>query len=157
MNEKPFFPDIFKEKLDKCDDIEDPGTQRDCKIKVLEDAVLKIGEHQKPVSWWLEVIAEGTKPLFENVNKRIGDLNETVNGVMNSNVTIRETVGEILQKMATKEDLKKTATKEDLDTKFNSLKVQMGKIRKEMATKEDVKQDIEKGNKEIMDYLRRNL
>ncbi|MHA1439284.1 MAG: hypothetical protein ACTSPD_17065 [Promethearchaeota archaeon] len=117
-SEKPFFPEIFEEKMRKCDEIEDVQHRRDCKIDILEDAVKKIGANQKPVQWWLEVIAEGTKPLFDELRKEMATKKD-------------------LELMATKKDLELMATKEDLNVKFNALDVRLGTMREDLKTFKD--------------------
>ena len=108
-SERPFFPDIFVEKMRKCDGIEDPEKRRDCKITILEDAVMKIGENQKPVSWWLEVIGEGTKPLFNEIKEEMG--------VKFNSLDVR--LGKMRSEMVTKDDLK--GVKDDLKDDIKKL------------------------------------
>ena len=47
----------------------------------------KIGTNQKPVQWWLEVIAEGTKPLFDEIRNEMAtkeDLEQFKNDILNA-------------------------------------------------------------------------
>jgi len=125
-SEKPFFPDIFKEKMRSCDDIEDADMRRDCKITILEDAVQKIGTNQKPVQWWLEVIAEGTKPLFDEIRNEMAtkeDLDIKFNA-------LEVRLGKLRGEMASKEDLEQLKTDllsaledyiKDTDDKFEKI------------------------------------
>ncbi|MHA1251586.1 MAG: hypothetical protein ACTSRP_16460 [Candidatus Helarchaeota archaeon] len=110
MNEtnESFFPEIFEEKLRKCDKIKDDKLRHECKISVLIDAVRKIGVNQKPVQWWLEVIAEGVRPLLDKIRNEMATKDE-LNTKFNS---LNVKIGLIREEMATKEDIKRL--KEDI-------------------------------------------
>ena len=118
MEKKTFFPEIFEEKMRKCNGIEDVQQRRDCKITILEDAVKKIGAGQKPVQWWLEVIAEGTKPLFDGIKNEMDvGFNETATredlerfktdvtgAVHNNNKDLNEKFDELREELSRKRD-----------------------------------------------------
>jgi len=72
--------DLEKE-FKECEKIKNPIKQNTCKINVLAKEVGKLEKEQKPVQWWLEVIAKGTKPMFDDLKegqKRIEDKIDTI-------------------------------------------------------------------------------
>ena len=69
----------FEKKMKECEKLKDPVQRHECKINALEKEIRKIGSEQKPIQWCLEVIAEGTSPMFDKIDRSIKDLQGEMN------------------------------------------------------------------------------
>ena len=70
-------------KIRECDKIKDQNKKLNSKIDVIKEELKTIKSDQHPVEWWLEVIAAGTKPMFDKVDERFNKVDERLDNIDN--------------------------------------------------------------------------